>query len=121
MTGFKLGQQKHNMSENIKSISPLGDRVLVKEHKIDKNKKGTAGFILPDSATAEDAKYATVISVGPGLYTHNGTLIPMTVNVGDIVILPSFFQSAKVKLNGEELDLIRESDLLGIVINSVNP
>lgn len=110
------------MSENItKTINPLGDRVLVKEHKVEKNKKGTAGLIMPDSATAEDAKYATVISVGPGLYTQNGMLIPMTVKVSDVVILPSFFQSAKVKLNGEELDLIRESDLLGVVLNSVNP
>ena len=108
------------MSNNTRTISPLGDRVLVREHKQDKNKT-VGGFIMPETVTAEDAKSATVIAVGPGLYTHAGQLIPMTVKVGDEVILPSFHQSAKVRINGEELDLIRESELLGVVLNSVNP
>ena len=77
---------------NINQLHPLGDRVLVKIAKEEKNKKTASGILIPDSVTAEDVKTAKVVAVGPGLYTQNGVAIPMTVEVGDEVILPSFHQ-----------------------------
>lgn len=104
---------------DINQLQPLGDRVLVKEIKEDKSKKKTAsGILIPDSATAEDIKRATVIAVGPGLFTQNGIPIPMTVEVGDEVILPSFHQSQKIKSGGIEFDLIRESELVAVLKHS---
>lgn len=103
---------------DINQVQPLGDRVLVKEIKQEKVKKTTAGIIIPDSATAEDVKHATVVAVGPGLYTQSGISIPMTVSVGDTVILPSFHQAQKIKVNGIEYDLIRESELVAVLKNS---
>jgi chaperonin GroES len=103
----------------LNSILPLGDRVLIKTPKQEKNKQKTSsGILIPDSATAEESKTCTVIAVGPGLYTQNGVSIPMTVAVGDEVILPSFNQSQKIKVNGEEYDLVRESDLIAVLKKS---
>ena len=99
---------------NIKTITPLGDRVLVKEHSKEKNKKTAGGMLIPDSATANDVSTAEVIAVGPGIYTQSGTLIPMTLKPGDIVVLPSFHQSQKIRLNGTDHSMLREAELLGV-------
>jgi chaperonin GroES len=107
-----------NKNMDSKKLQPLGDRVLVKVVKEDKNKKTKSGIIIPDSVTAEDVKFATVVAVGPGLYTHNGNLIPMTVEVGDEVVLPSFHQAQKLKFDGEEYDILRESELIAVLKNS---
>jgi chaperonin GroES len=103
---------------NINQLRPLGDRVLVKVAKEEKNKKTASGILIPDSVTAEDVKTAEVIAVGPGLYTQNGVAIPMTVSVGDEVILPSFHQAQTIKLSGENYDLIRESELVAVLKKS---
>ena len=56
-----------------------------------------------------------VVAVGPGLYTQNGSLIPMSVKIGDEVVLPPYGQAQKMKLGNEEYQLYRESELLGIL------
>ena len=103
---------------DIKNLQPLGDQVLVKVTKEEKNKKTASGIIIPDSVTGEAAKTAEVIAVGPGLYTHNGNLIPMTVAVGNTVVLPSFHQAQTFKIDGEDYDLLRESELVAVLKNS---
>ena len=93
---------------------PLGDRVLLTE--IEGEPQTTAsGIIIPDSAKTEDVKRAKVESVGPGIYTQSGVAIPMSVEVGDEVILPPYHQGVEIKINGNKYILLRESEILMVV------
>lgn len=94
-------------------VKPLGDRVLLKENQ--KEEKTASGIIIPDTVAKEDVKTAKVISVGPGLYTQAGSLIPMNVVVGDEVIMPPYHQGQEIKLNGEKYILLRESEILMVI------
>jgi len=94
-------------------VKPLGDRVLLKENQ--KEEKTASGIIIPDTVAKEDVKTAKVISVGPGLYTQSGNLIPMNVAVGDEVIMPPYHQGQEIKLNGEKYILLRESEILMVI------
>jgi chaperonin GroES len=97
-----------------KLAKPLGDRVLLTE--IEGEAQTTAsGIIIPDSAKTEDVKRARVESVGPGIYTQSGVAIPMSVNVGDEVILPPYHQGQEVKLGGKKYLLLRESEILMVL------
>ena len=99
-----------------KVAKPLGDRGLIKElDSAEKEKKTAGGIILPDSVRNEDVKTAKVVSVGPGIYTQSGTKIPMSVEVGDEVIMPPYNQAQEVTLNGEKYLLLRESELLMVI------
>jgi chaperonin GroES len=94
---------------------PLGDRVLLTELDSEKESTTAGGIIIPDSAKSEDVKRAKVESVGPGIYTQSGTLIPMNVEVGDEVILPPYHQGIEIKIGGNKYTLLRESEILMIV------
>ena len=72
------------MEENFELAKPLGDRVLV---SIESKEKTIGGIIIPDSVKTGDNKIAVVVSAGDGVYTHSGSKIPMTVKVGDKVLL----------------------------------
>lgn len=100
---------------NVETFKPIGDRVLVKEDDMSESQVTTSGIIIPDSVLAEEVKTATVIKSGPGLYTQNGVLIPMTVKENDKVIIQPYAQGSKIKLEGIEYILYRESDILGII------
>ena len=97
----------------MKQFKPIGDRVLVQEFEVEQDKKTASGIIIPSTAAAEDIKMGKVVAVGPGLYTQNGVLIPMTVTVGDEVALPPYSQDQEVKVGDETYTLYRESELLG--------
>jgi len=93
---------------------PLGDRVLLTE--LEGEAQTTAsGIIIPDSAKTEDVKRAIVESIGPGIYTQSGTLIPMNVKVGDEVILPPYHQGVEIKVGGNKYILLRESEILMVI------
>ena len=93
---------------------PLGDRVLLKE--IEGEAQTTAsGIIIPDSAKTEDVKRAKVESVGPGIYTQSGVAIPMSVEVGDEVILPPYHQGQDIKIGGNKYIILRESEILMVI------
>jgi chaperonin GroES len=97
------------------TILPLGDRVLVLETKKEALPKTAGGLILPETHTHEDVKTGTVIQVGPGLYTQAGKLIPMTVKVGDEVLIPPYGNGQNIKLDSIQYVLYRESDLIGVM------
>jgi chaperonin GroES len=97
-----------------KLAKPLGDRVLLTELEPEVTQTA-GGIIIPDSVRNEDIKRATVESVGPGIYTQNGTLIPMSVKEGDEVILPPYHQGQEIKVGGKKYILLRESEILMIV------
>ncbi len=90
---------------------PLHDRVLAR--RIEQETKTSGGIIIPDSAKEKPAE-AEVISVGAGARDEKGNLIPMDVKVGDRVLFAKW-SGTEVKLNGEELLIMKESDILGIL------
>ncbi len=94
------------------NIKPLGDRVLVEPQKEEEVKKG--GIIIPDSAK-EKPMQGKVIAVGEGKRDDKGNLIPMTVKVGDKVLLPKY-GGTEVKIDDKEYQIVREEDILGIIV-----
>jgi chaperonin GroES len=97
-----------------KLVKPLGDRVLLTELAPEVSQTA-GGIIIPDSVRSEDVKRAKVESIGPGIYTQSGTLIPMNVEVGDEVILPPYHQGQEIKIGGNKYILLRESEILMVV------
>ena len=94
------------------NIKPLGDRVLVEPQKEMEVKKG--GIIIPDTAK-EKPMQGKVIAVGEGKRDEKGNLIPMSVKVGDTVLLPKY-GGTEVKIDDKEYQIVREEDILGIIV-----
>lgn len=90
------------------TIKPLADRVVVKPIEREKMSKG--GIVLPDTAK-EKPQEGKVIAVGDGRLSDDGKRVPMSVAVGDIVIY-SKYGGTEIKINDEELMILRESDIL---------
>ena len=97
-----------------KLAKPLGDRVLLTELDAPAEKT-IGGIIIPDSARQEDVKRAKVEAIGDGLFTQAGVPIPMSLKVGDEVILPGYHQGQEVKIGGVKYILIRESEILMVI------
>ncbi len=93
------------------NIKPLGARVLVK--RLDAEEVSAGGIVLPDSAK-EKPQEAEVVSLGTGGKDENGNDISFTVKVGDKVLI-SKYGGTDVKVNGEDLLILSESDILGVV------
>lgn len=93
------------------SIQPLGSRVLVK--RLDAEEVSAGGIVLPDSAK-EKPQEAEVISLGTGGKDEDGKTIEFNVKVGDKVLI-SKYGGTDVKVDGEDLMILSESDILGIV------
>jgi len=89
-------------------IEPLGDRVVIKATPQEEVSKG--GIVLPDTAK-EKPQEGKIIAVGPGRLTEEGKRIAMDVKKGDKVIY-SKYAGTEFKLNGEELIIMREGDIL---------
>jgi len=92
-------------------LEPLGDRIVVKPIKREETTKG--GIILPDTAK-EKPQEGEVIAVGPGRLTDDGTRIEMEVKKGDKVMYAKY-AGTEIKLDDEELLILRESDVLARV------
>lgn len=92
-------------------IKPLGARVLVKRLEADNVSAG--GIVLPDSAK-EKPQEAEVVSLGTGGKDDNGNEITFTVKVGDKVLI-SKYGGTDVKIEGEDLLILSESDILGVI------
>ena len=92
-------------------LRPLGDKILVK--RVEAETKTKSGIVLPDSAK-EKPKRGKVISVGDGRRLDNGERAPFSVKKGDEVIFTSY-AGTEVKIDGEELMIMTEDDILAIV------
>lgn len=90
---------------------PLHDRVLVK--RIESEEKTAGGIIIPDSAQ-EKPMEGEVVAIGTGLRTEDGKVIPLDVKSGDRILFGKW-SGTEVKLDGEELLVMKESDIMGIV------
>ena len=94
------------------SLSPLGDRIVVKPADTAGEKKLASGIIIPETVDKEKPAQGTVVAVGPGKY-EDGTRIPMQVSVGDTVLFSKYGYDA-VKIEGQEYFILSESQVLGI-------
>ncbi|MCD6569990.1 MAG: co-chaperone GroES [Deltaproteobacteria bacterium] len=92
-------------------IRPLQDRILVK--RIEEEERTKGGIIIPDTAK-EKPQMGEVIAVGNGKKTEDGKILPLDVKKGDKILF-SKYGGTEVKLEGEELLIMREDDILGIV------
>jgi chaperonin GroES len=90
---------------------PLHDRVVVK--RIDAEAKSTGGIIIPDTAQ-EKPSQGEIVAVGPGGRDENGKLIPLDLKSGDRVLFGKW-SGTEVKLDGEDLLIMKESDIMGVV------
>ena len=90
---------------------PLHDRVVVK--RIDAEEKSKGGIIIPDSAK-EKPSQGEITAVGPGGRDEAGKLIPIDVKVGDRVLFGKW-SGTEVKLDGDELLIMKESDIMGVL------
>jgi chaperonin GroES len=92
-------------------IRPLHDRIVVK--RIPEEEKSLGGIIIPDNAKEKQAE-GLVVSVGNGKVLEDGTLRPLDMKAGDRVLFGKY-TGAEIKLDGEELLVLREDDVLGVV------
>ncbi|OON60880.1 co-chaperone GroES [Massilia sp. KIM] len=93
------------------NLRPLHDRVIVK--RLDQETKTASGLIIPDAA-AEKPDQGEVLAVGNGKVQENGQVRPLEVKVGDRVLFGKYSGQA-VKVNGEELLVMREEDIMAVV------
>ncbi|MHB8828150.1 MAG: co-chaperone GroES [Syntrophales bacterium] len=92
-------------------IRPLQDRLIVK--RVDEEEKSKGGIIIPDTAK-EKPMEGLVVAVGKGKKTDDGKLIPMDVKEGNRVLFGKY-SGTEVKIDGQELLIMREDDILGIL------
>ncbi len=90
---------------------PLHDRVVVR--RIDEDQKTAGGIIIPDTA-AEKPQTGKVIAVGPGARDDDGKIVPLDVKAGDKVLFGKW-SGTEVKLDGDELLIMKESDIMGVL------
>jgi chaperonin GroES len=94
---------------------PLHDRVVVE--RIDAEEKSAGGIIIPDTVK-EKPSQGEVIGIGPGGRDENGKLIPIDVKVGDRVLFGKW-SGTEVKIDGQELLIMKESDIMGVLDEQV--
>ena len=92
-------------------IRPLHDRVIVK--RVEEERKSAGGIVIPDTA-AEKPDQGEIVAVGKGKKDDNGKLIPIDVKIGDRVLFGKY-SGQTVKVDGEELLVMREEDIMGVV------
>ena len=93
------------------AFRPLGDRVLVK--RVEEESKTKGGIIIPDTAK-EKPQEGEVVAVGPGARDDSGKVIAMDVKPGDRILFGKW-SGTEVRVDGEDLRIMKESDILGIV------
>lgn len=95
------------------SLKPLGNRVVVEP--LEQEEITAGGIVLPETAKEKPQK-GVILSAGPGERDENGKYIPMDVKAGDTVLFAKY-AGTEIKLDGKKLLILRESDLLAIVLS----
>lgn len=96
-------------------LKPLHDRVVVR--RIEEDEKTAGGIIIPDTAK-EKPSQGEVLAVGPGTRNDKGELIAPDVKAGDVVLFGKW-SGTEVKIDGEDLLIMRESDIFGVIEGAV--
>jgi chaperonin GroES len=97
--------------ENDMTFRPLHDRILVR--RIEADERTAGGIIIPDTAK-EKPQEGEVIAVGPGARDESGKLVALDVKVGDRILFGKW-SGTEIKLNGEDLLIMKESDVMGVI------
>ncbi len=92
-------------------IRPLHDRVLVR--RVEEDTKSAGGIIIPDTAK-EKPSQGKILAVGPGARGEDGKIVPLDVKKGDKILFGKW-SGSEVKVDGEDLLIMKESDIMGIV------
>ncbi|STX29530.1 molecular chaperone GroES [Legionella beliardensis] len=92
-------------------IRPLHDRVVVR--RLEEERTTAGGIVIPDSATEKPMR-GEVVAIGPGKNLENGDVRGLAVKVGETVLFGKY-SGTEVKIDGEELVVMREEDILGII------
>jgi chaperonin GroES len=108
---LKKLQSSQALMEDTMKFRPLHDRVVVK--RIEAEEKSAGGIIIPDTAK-EKPSQGEVVGVGPGGRDESGKLIPIDLKVGDRVLFGKW-SGTEVKIDGEELLIMKESDIMGVI------
>jgi chaperonin GroES len=100
--------------ENDMTFRPLHDRILVR--RIEADEKTAGGIIIPDTAK-EKPQEGEVIAVGPGARDDSGELTPLGVAIGDRILFGKW-SGTEIEFNGEDLLIMKESDVMGVIEQS---
>jgi chaperonin GroES len=92
-------------------IRPLHDRVIVKREE--EERKSSGGIVIPDTAT-EKPMFGKVVAVGKGKILENGEIRPLDLKVGDKILFGKY-SGTEVKMDGDELVVMREEDVMAVV------
>lgn len=93
------------------NIRPLHDRVVIK--RLEEERTSAGGIVIPDSA-AEKPMRGEVVAIGPGKMLDNGNIIPLGVKSGDTILFGKY-SGTEVKMEGQELVVMREDDIMGVI------
>ena len=93
------------------SIKPLHDRVVIE--RLEEELTSAGGIVIPDSAKEKPMR-GKIVAVGPGKMLDSGNLIPLGVQLGDEVLFGKY-SGTEIKIEGKELVVMREDDIMGIV------
>jgi chaperonin GroES len=96
------------------TLVPLHDRVLVR--RVAQESKSAGGIIIPDTAQ-EKPQEGEIVAVGSGARDENGKIQPLDVKIGDLILFGKW-SGSEVKIDGEELIIMKESDIMGILDKS---
>ena len=96
-------------------LIPINDKIVVKLKEQPGEKKTESGLILPETANQGGVIEGKVLAVGEGMYSMNGTKIPMVVQEGDDVVLTKHHGGQEYNLNGQEVVLVSQNEILSIV------
>jgi chaperonin GroES len=94
-------------------LRPLHDRVALR--RVDRESKTSGGIIIPDTA-AEKPQEGEIIAVGPGARGEDGKIVPLDLKKGDRVLFGKW-SGTEVKIDGAELLIMKESDIMGVIAN----
>jgi chaperonin GroES len=110
-SGVEEPQNLFVLKENDMAFRPLHDRILVR--RIEADEKTAGGIIIPDTAK-EKSQEGEVVAVGPGARDESGKLVELDVKVGDRILFGKW-SGTEIKLDGEDLLIMKESDVMGVI------
>lgn len=93
------------------NIRPLHDRVVIE--RLEEERTSAGGIVIPDSATEKPMR-GKVLAIGPGKVSDSGNVVPLNVKAGDEVLFGKY-SGTEVKVDGKELVVMREDDIMGVV------
>ena len=99
----------------MKKLQPVHDKIVVKAKSKNQEERTESGIILPDTAQQGTLNEGKVIAVGNGVYTSTADIVPIVVEVGDTIIYGQHAQAQEYNLNGEEVLIMSQNEVLSII------